>query len=230
MYTRGQWVDALLAYLGNNQPVPSIRNFVIGWTCAEIAAPSSSYTPPEYNLLATTQRLPNSTNYNSTGVQNFVQFSDGIKANGDTIRNGWYTHLAQGLASNNILLFDPSPDTFIIEDLSMWVYGNYTSDVSQYIYNIYHQNYVIRSAEQFPGTGPIDPIVELAELQQDIASVAPFLLNIEKEIESVESGLEITEPPEPVPAGESTGAFGMSKANPVSVETTIVTQPTIITE
>ena len=57
-------------------------------------------TSADYNPLATTLKMPGSTDFNDNGgvpVQNYVSRDQGVKATLITIRNGYYEHIVMAL-------------------------------------------------------------------------------------------------------------------------------------
>lgn len=131
-YTRKQFADALLKYIGNSSPAAYVEAWVIAWTRAE-SGPESANQVAAYNLLNTTQPEPGSTFFNCLrqsgtgdcefGVQNYLAFADGIKANGDTLMNGFYTTLYPALRDNDALALGSisnTPAGGVIADLGIW--------------------------------------------------------------------------------------------------------------
>jgi len=77
----GQWADMLLQIFG----APTCREnrvVVVAWQVQE-------FTQAAWNPLATTHRMPGSTDFNGVGVQNFVSLEQGLEATKETIQNGW---------------------------------------------------------------------------------------------------------------------------------------------
>jgi hypothetical protein len=127
MYSREDWCEAFLVAIGNTSPVQNVLDWVIMWTAYESSPPGALY-----NLLNTTQRMPGSTDFNSVGVQNFVDFTQGITANKVVLFNGYYPHLADALVHNDQykLGFNGSKtvDPNILHELNIWCGGcNYGS-------------------------------------------------------------------------------------------------------
>lgn len=82
--TYEQWADGLLGQL----EAPDCDNnhiVVIAWLANE-------GTAARYNPLATTYELPGSTDFNSTGVQNYASLSQGNKATRLTLKSGATTY------------------------------------------------------------------------------------------------------------------------------------------
>ena len=77
----GQWADMLLQIFD----APTCREnrvVVVAWQVQE-------FTQAAWNPLATTHRMPGSTDFNGVGVQNFVSLQQGLEATKETIQNGW---------------------------------------------------------------------------------------------------------------------------------------------
>ncbi|HVD68989.1 MAG TPA: hypothetical protein VNF25_09905 [Actinomycetota bacterium] len=77
----GQWADMLLHIFD----APTCREnqvVVVAWQVQE-------FTQAAWNPLATTHRMPGSTDFNGVGVQNFVSLEQGLEATKETIQNGW---------------------------------------------------------------------------------------------------------------------------------------------
>lgn len=94
-YTREQWCLDFLAAIGNSNPSKNTLDWCIAWTYIETSPPGA-----KYNLLNTTEWMPNSTDFNSVGVKNFATYADGIKANATCIQNGFYPNLLLALKTN----------------------------------------------------------------------------------------------------------------------------------
>lgn len=97
-YTRRQFSTDLLKALGNKNPDGYIVSFVVAWSIWETAAGQSA----AYNLLNTTQPMPGATNYNSVGVKNYINYTQGVEATIKTLNNGLYTALVTALRSNQV--------------------------------------------------------------------------------------------------------------------------------
>lgn len=77
----GQWADMLLQIFD----APTCREnrvVVVAWQVQE-------FTQAAWNPLATTHRMPGSTDFNGVGVQNFASLEQGLEATKETIQNGW---------------------------------------------------------------------------------------------------------------------------------------------
>jgi hypothetical protein len=105
-FTRTQWAQDLLHALGNGQPSVLVTNFIVGWTCFETLTDQGA----KYNLLNTTQPLPGSTFFNDLGngigVQNYLSYQDGLKANKITLVNGYYPDIVAMLLGNTYYFTD----------------------------------------------------------------------------------------------------------------------------
>ena len=76
----GEWAERSLRYLD----LPTCRNnriVVVAWQVQES-------TTAAWNPLATTRRMPGSTDFNSVGVQHFTSLRQGLEATRGTIENG----------------------------------------------------------------------------------------------------------------------------------------------
>ena len=80
--TREQFAKALLDDLGLE---PRKHRLI-----ALVAWQSTENTQAEYNPLATTWEMPNSTDFNDHGVQNYFSFQQGVSATVATLENGLY--------------------------------------------------------------------------------------------------------------------------------------------
>jgi hypothetical protein len=79
--TYGAWALGFLRMM----ELPTCRSnlvVLVAWQAAE-------GTQAAYNPLATTHRMPGSTDFNSVGVQNFVSLAQGLQATRETLENGW---------------------------------------------------------------------------------------------------------------------------------------------
>src|SRR5438045_1398464 len=88
-----QWAQALLQTLGAPQTKHNVA-FLCAWSDME-------GTKAAWNPLATTNRMPGATNFNSVGVKNYASFQSGLDATAHGIRNGHYPHILQGLMTND---------------------------------------------------------------------------------------------------------------------------------
>jgi uncharacterized coiled-coil protein SlyX len=77
----GQWADMLL-HIFDAPTCRENRVVVVAWQVQE-------FTQAAWNPLATTHRMPGSTDFNGVGVQNFVSLEQGLEATKETIQNGW---------------------------------------------------------------------------------------------------------------------------------------------
>lgn len=85
------FITALLGQL--NAPVtPEANRFLDAWTRAE-------GTKAAFNPLATTQGAPGATSFNSVNVRNYPDFNTGLRATAQTLLNGRYDPIVQGLRS-----------------------------------------------------------------------------------------------------------------------------------
>lgn len=94
MTTRGEWAIELLHALGNQNPTDQTVNWVASWTLGE-------NTKAVYNPLATTQPMPDATDFNVVGVKNYKDDQQGIDATVKTLNNGYYPHILHGLQTND---------------------------------------------------------------------------------------------------------------------------------
>lgn len=130
-YTRAQWATDLLHAIGNANPTPNVVQWVVSWTQAETAPPSNSYQGATFNLLNTTQPATGATTFNSIGVKNYTSYAQGIQANADTLRNGYYPDLLRALQTNDERALGygvSSPSAGVLGNLHTWCgscgYGN----------------------------------------------------------------------------------------------------------
>jgi hypothetical protein len=90
---RTQWASDLLARLGMPKTSENVRA-LSAWAQAE-------GTSAKFNPLATTQRAPGATNFNSVGVKNFVSYEQGLDATVQTLKNGRYGAILDALKAGN---------------------------------------------------------------------------------------------------------------------------------
>lgn len=107
---RGEWARAFLAALGNGNPDAKTVNFVAAWTLGE-------NTRAKFNPLATTQPMPDATDFNWVGVKDYTTHEQGIEATVKTLQNGYYPHVLHGLQTN-----DPEEAVSAVE-LGIWGTG-----------------------------------------------------------------------------------------------------------
>jgi hypothetical protein len=126
----GGWAQATLAGLGapHDPNTPQGRaniTFLEAWRKAE-------GTAARFNPLATTLRAPGSSDFNTTGVQNYATPNDGIAATVATIKAG-YPHITAMLRAG-----DPGQvgNLNIIAELNRWVSGRSSTTPSTYTRNI----------------------------------------------------------------------------------------------
>lgn len=118
MFTRDQWATDLLAALGNDIPLQTVLDFVIGWTVAETNTDSGA----EFNLLNTTQPASDATDFNSVHVKNYTSYEEGIAETVTTLENGFYPALLQALKSNDVNALT-GPNNAILSNLNTWCGG-----------------------------------------------------------------------------------------------------------
>lgn len=95
--SRVQWSLDLLNALGNAQPSLETVAFVVAWQAGE-------NTSAAFNPLATTQSADGATCFNylsgRCGVRNYTSREQGLQATIETITNGFYPNILQGLQTN----------------------------------------------------------------------------------------------------------------------------------
>ena len=88
-----QWAKDVLTKLG--MPVTSENvKAMNAWAQAE-------GTQARFNPIATTQRMPGTTNFNSVGVKNYSSYEDGVDATVTTLTNGRYANILSALRGGN---------------------------------------------------------------------------------------------------------------------------------
>lgn len=128
MFTRYEWIQDLIHALGNEQPLPEVEEFLLGWTFVETSANGPSAA---YNLLNTTEHAVGSTDFNSAHVQNFTSYSQGIDVTAMLLRQSiFYTHLFAAIKNNDIkaLGYGASMSHEVASDLQVWVSGRPDGD------------------------------------------------------------------------------------------------------
>jgi hypothetical protein len=79
--TYGRWASLFLRAID----APVCRDNMVAMVAWQVA----ESTQAAWNPLATTRRMPGSTDFNSVGVQNFQSLAQGLEATWGTIENGW---------------------------------------------------------------------------------------------------------------------------------------------
>ncbi|HEY1918464.1 MAG TPA: hypothetical protein VGH27_23060 [Streptosporangiaceae bacterium] len=140
------FADALLGYPGINGVVSASNEYALEtWERAEgggagcpgqpaDTAPWANSAGPAGNPINTTQQEPGSTSWNSVGVQIYQNYDGvtcwewGIKANADTLLNGFYANILSVL--DNPLSSDQSQCVDLAEAVgnSPWGTGNFSDD------------------------------------------------------------------------------------------------------
>lgn len=106
-------------------------DFLEAWASAE-------GTSAQNNPLATTQREPGSTTFNSVGVQNYATPATGEEATAQTISNGLYAGITAALRSGNAIQASFG-NASVYRDLNTWAYGpnaGQGSTVTSYVRNV----------------------------------------------------------------------------------------------
>jgi hypothetical protein len=113
--------DFIKAVLANMGAPPSAANVnsLASWFKKEFPSwpPAAGYNP-----MATTQKMPGSTQYNSVGVQNYSDAKTGALATSNTLVNGHYPGIVAALKSGNGLCGGG-----LASEFSTWSGGGYTS-------------------------------------------------------------------------------------------------------
>lgn len=95
---RVAWALDFLNGIGNDQPTLETVAFVVAWQAGE-------NTQAAFNPLATTQSAPGATCFNyidgRCGVRNYTSREQGLQATVETIMNGYYANILQGLQSTD---------------------------------------------------------------------------------------------------------------------------------
>jgi hypothetical protein len=110
----GEWARRFLEHM----QLPDCRAnqvVMVAWQVQE-------FTQAAWNPLATTHRMPGSTDFNGVGVQNFRSLEQGLQATEETLRNGWdvygYSAIVRELASCS-----EARTTAAAVNASRWCYG-----------------------------------------------------------------------------------------------------------
>lgn len=106
------WESQVLAAIGAPVTAANVA-FLDAWQNAEGGSAA-------YNPLNTTQRMSGSTPYNSAGVQEYGSTAQGANATAQTLQNGRYGAIVDGLRSGNPLGGDTST---IAQELGTWGTG-----------------------------------------------------------------------------------------------------------
>jgi hypothetical protein len=112
--TYGRWAELFLGVLG----APACRNnlvVVVAWQVAES-------TQAAWNPLATTHRMPGSTDFNGVGVQNYASLVQGLQATADTIDFGWDVY-GYGAIVRSLRACERPMDTARAVNASSWCPG-----------------------------------------------------------------------------------------------------------
>jgi len=80
----------------------------------------------KYNPFNTTQKMPDSTNFNSVGVKNYASVDDGLSATIKTLTNGRYSCIVNGLKND---IGAKNISTKCINDLKTWGTGDLVAKV-----------------------------------------------------------------------------------------------------
>jgi hypothetical protein len=110
----GDWAEMLLRALGAS-PCRSNLVVVVAWQVAES-------TQAAWNPLATTHRMPGSTDFNWVGVQNFRSLEQGLQATVETIENGWDVYGYGDIVTDLRACSEPM-DTGLSINASSWCPG-----------------------------------------------------------------------------------------------------------
>jgi hypothetical protein len=126
--TYGRWAELFLRMVG----APTCRgNLVVlaAWQAAES-------TQAAWNPLATTHRMPGSTDFNSVGVQDFRSLAQGLRATWETLENGW-TVYRYGPIVTSLRRCGSAMQTALAINASSWcpgcVGGRYVLDVIPHV-------------------------------------------------------------------------------------------------
>lgn len=110
----GEWARRFLEEMA----LPSCRSnlvVVVAWQVQE-------FTQAAWNPLATTHRMPGSTDFNSVGVQNFVSLQQGLQATRETIDNGYDVYRYGAIVRSLAACADPMA-TALAVNASAWCSG-----------------------------------------------------------------------------------------------------------
>lgn len=112
------FIKAMLTSMGAPSTSANI-NSLASWMRHEFGSwpPSAKNNP-----FATTEQMPGSTQFNSVGVQNYANASDGVAANVKTLTNGRYNKIVAALKSGTGICGNAFADEF-----STWSGGGYSS-------------------------------------------------------------------------------------------------------
>lgn len=151
-YTRGQFTDAIFIGLGNSNPHPWMRKWMISWTEFE-TGPYSMSTPGAINNLLNTTELGYGSyllpEFNDVHVKQYPTFEDGVASIVAVLGNGDYNHILEALINNNgIPLGSQGTVSMGVQnELSLWSggdpYGNQIAALAN--------SGNVREHEEFPG-------------------------------------------------------------------------------
>jgi hypothetical protein len=110
----GEWAHAFLRVMG----VPRCHENLV----VTIAWQAQEGTQAAWNPLATTHRMPGSTDFNSVGVQNFLSLEQGLQATRETIQGGWDIY-GYGAIIRSMEACMDAMDTARAIAASRWCYG-----------------------------------------------------------------------------------------------------------
>ncbi|MGE5226373.1 MAG: hypothetical protein ACM3OO_05810 [Planctomycetaceae bacterium] len=112
--TYGEWAVRFLRQL----QAPTCRDnqvVMVAWQVQE-------FTQAAWNPLATTHPMPGSTDYNSSGVQNYASLAQGLQATEDTLRGGTSSY-GYGAILDALSRCSPAMTTAVAVNASAWCAG-----------------------------------------------------------------------------------------------------------
>lgn len=110
----GEWARLFLQEMALPTCRPNLV-VVVAWQVQE-------FTQAAWNPLATTHRMPGSTDFNSVGVQNFVSMQQGLQATRETIDNGYDVYRYGAIVRSMATCAEPMA-TALAVNASAWCYG-----------------------------------------------------------------------------------------------------------
>ncbi len=150
-----------LGAIGNLAPLQGTLNFMAGWMGCESGGSANAAAN---NPLNCTLSMAGDSVYNSAGVKNYPNWSEGVVATVTTLKNGLYPDLLAALLENDAAALR-GPSAGVNADLSMWSAGSYTagdyycgrqfySDGAQYLNDLVAGNGPGGNPAPPPGSSP----------------------------------------------------------------------------
>lgn len=117
-YTRLQYCQMTLSQLGVNDSFSFPNYWLCAWSLFESQAPNAAL----YNIFNTTLKAPDSSDYNSAGVQNYTSLEEGVSYFLSTLTSGSYQYIVNALKADSINAGDYL-NSYVGAELSLWGTG-----------------------------------------------------------------------------------------------------------